>query len=402
MVSMISKLLKRIINVLSSYKLAYVILVLLLVLTFFGTLEQVDHGIFEVKQKYFHSIFLVHRIGGRIPLPLPGGGLLMSILLVNLLVGGALRIKKNRSRIGILTVHLGIGFLLVSGFITFAYSFEGHLTLFENQRSNKFQSYYDWNIVVTEFMADGRKKNHLISDEKFRHLTKEKTAEFHSKNLPFIIKIDRFFKNSQPLPKGPMFEVDVPVIDGYFLKILKPSPEAERNVPGAYITVIDKQSDKVNQGILWGAQRSPWVAEISQKHWSFRLQPKRWKLPFTIVLDKFTRELHPRTGIAKVFMSDVTKIENGVEQPIKISMNEPLRHKGYTLFQASWGPENARPGDPLFSTFAVVKNPADKYPEYACIIIGFGLFIHFTQKLFRYIKSQNRKRASPISKTTAL
>ena len=92
-------------------------------------------------------------------------------------------------------------------------------------------------------------------------------------------------------------------------------------------------------------------------------------------------------------MSDVTKIENGISQALKITMNEPLRHKGYTLFQASWGPANAKPGEPLFSTFAVVKNPADKFPEYACIIIAFGLLVHFSQKLFRYIKLQNRKTA---------
>jgi len=79
---------------------------------------------------------------------------------------------------------------------------------------------------------------------------------------------------------------------------------------------------------------------------------------------------------------------------INIRMNEPLRYKGYTFFQASWGPQDARPGDPLFSTFAVVRNPADQWPKYACYVIGLGLLIYFAQKLGGYIRAQNRRRSA--------
>ena len=42
-------------------------------------------------------------------------------------------------------------------------------------------------------------------------------------------------------------------------------------------------------------------------------------------------------------------------------MNEPLRDGGLVLYQASWGPVGrAGPATPLFSTFAVVRNPADQ------------------------------------------
>ena len=45
---------------LSSMKLTVVLLVLLGLLTWLGTLEQVDHGLFNVQKKYFESIVLVH------------------------------------------------------------------------------------------------------------------------------------------------------------------------------------------------------------------------------------------------------------------------------------------------------------------------------------------------------
>ena len=385
-------MIKIIFNLFSSFGFACIILLFLFVLTFFGTLEQVDHGIYEVQQRYFNSLFLVHKIA-KIPIPLPGGALLLPLLFLNLICGGFIRIKKNRSKIGILVAHLGIALLLISGFITYAFSFDGHITLYEDQRSDEFQSYYEWEIIITEPVKGGNYREHVIPEKAFMAFPKNEILKIHGGNLPFSLKLSQFTKNSQPMPKGPMFEVKVPVIDGFFLKDIPLDKEAERNVPGFYVTVIENETAKRHDGILWGLQQHPLTVQVKKKYWSIDLRNKRWKLPFTIVLDKFTRELHPRTGIAKVFMSDVTKIEENIEQAIKISMNEPLRHKGYTLFQSSWGPQNAKSGEPLFSTFAVVKNPADKLPEYACIIIAIGLFIHFSQRLSRYIKAQALKKA---------
>jgi hypothetical protein len=72
-------------------------------------------------------------------------------------------------------------------------------------------------------------------------------------------------------------------------------------------------------------------------------------------------------------------------------MNQPLRHEGFTLYQSSWGPSNARPGDPLFSTFSVVRNPADQWPLYSCLTIAAGLLLHFVRKLLGYLRSENRR-----------
>jgi hypothetical protein len=63
------------------------------------------------------------------------------------------------------------------------------------------------------------------------------------------------------------------------------------------------------------------------------------------------------------------------------------------LFQSSWGPPNARPGERLFSVFSVVRNPSDHWPLYSCIVIGVGLLIAFTQKLMKYVRAQNLQRA---------
>ena len=82
--------------------------------------------------------------------------------------------------------------------------------------------------------------------------------------------------------------------------------------------------------------------------------------------------------------------EGSTTRPVKISMNEPLRSDGLVLYQASWGPANARQGQRLFSTLAVVRNPSDRWPLYGCIVIAAGLLMHFSRKLARVLRSEAR------------
>ena len=205
--------------------------------------------------------------------------------------------------------------------------------------------------------------------------------------------VNRAFEHCEVRPTSQQLAADRPVIDGFALVPLPLTTKAEGHVAGVYVTVKDRESGATRNGILWGVAGDPLTVEAGGRRWHVKLDRKRWSVPFTIHLDDFRRELHPRTGMAKAFESDVTKTENGVEQPFLISMNNPLRHLGYTLFQASWGPENAGPNQRLFSTFAVVRNPADQWPLYSCIIIGVGLLLHFTAKLVRHVRTESGRNA---------
>jgi cytochrome c biogenesis protein ResB len=98
--------------------------------------------------------------------------------------------------------------------------------------------------------------------------------------------------------------------------------------------------------------------------------------------------------MASNYESIVTKIDDDTPRQVHIRMNEPLRDQGYTFFQASFGPKDAQPGQPMFSVFEVVNNPADQWPLYACIIITLGMSLHFVQKLYAYLKRQNRKASA--------
>jgi hypothetical protein len=382
-------LIQRGVRVLGSFGLSCILLILLALLTFLGTLEQVNHGLFEVQKKYFESFVLIHHAGA-IPIPLPGANLVMCVLAVNLVVGGILRLRRGWDTAGVLVVHLGIGLLLLSGLVKTYFSEEGHVTLFEGQRSNSFQSYYRWEVAILRSLGGREVHELLVPQEDFADATGSQPATLTSDELPFDLEIAHFMRNCQVMPKGPMFDVPVPVVDGFFLREEPLAKDAEHNVAGAYATVVLRDGTR-QTGVLWGMAQAPWTVRVGDVDWMIDLRRERYPMPFTVVLDVFTKTEHPRTTMASSFSSDVTVIEGPSSRPVKIEMNEPLRDQGLVLYQASWGPSNARPGDALFSTLSVVRNPADQYPLYACIVIACGLTLHFSRKLGKYMRTEARR-----------
>ena len=76
-----------------SLKLTVVLIALSIVLIFAATLDQVNLGIWAVQQKYFHSLFVLWRVGD-IPVPIfPGGYLIGGFLLINLIAAQVYRFK---------------------------------------------------------------------------------------------------------------------------------------------------------------------------------------------------------------------------------------------------------------------------------------------------------------------
>jgi hypothetical protein len=381
-------------DILGSYWLACTLLGFLFLLTYLGTLEETEHGLFEVQKKYFESLFLVHDLGGFLPIPLPGVYLVLILLAANLLVGGIICMRKNSSTVGVLVIHLGIAVMLAAGLVKLKLSDDGHLMLFEGQVSDEYTSYFDWEVAVWDASQTQDVKEWIVPGTDFADLEGEASRTFTAPDLPLKLVFSHFEKNGNALPKGPMWKADNPVIDGYSLKREPLEKEAEHNVAGIYVHATDAQGGNARDGILYGLERYPFTCAAGGKTWAIDLRHKRYKMPFSIRLAKFTHELHPRTPIAKVYMSDVVKEEHGVQQSVKIQMNEPLRAEGLVLFQAGWGPEGAPAGTPLYSDFAVVRNPSDQWPLISCVIIGLGMVLTFGQKLARYMQAQAAERSS--------
>jgi len=377
----------RVVKILSSFHLSCILLMLLGLLTWFGTLEQAEHGLYEVQRKYFESYILFHDIGP-ISIPLPGANLVMTVLFLNIIFGGIVRMRKTSRQAGVLVVHVGMLLLFVAGFIKLNFSEEGHVTLYEQGASNTYQSYQRWEIAVSRTLPDMSVKEWLIPQEDFLETGDDELVTLVSDDLPFDVVVSHVMPNSRRMPKGPMFEVDVPVIDGQFLMEEDRLPNAEQHTAGVYVSLVDPIDQSRDDVLLWGRDVVPSQVDVDGQAWSVHLRKERYPMPFTIVLDDFIKEEHPGTMMPKWFSSDVTVVEEGSPRTLRISMNEPLRSEGLVLYQASWGPSNAMPGTPLFSTLAVVRNPADQYPLYACILIAIGLVMHFSRRLTGYVRAE--------------
>ena len=74
--------------------------------------------------------------------------------------------------------------------------------------------------------------------------------------------------------------------------------------------------------------------------------------------------------------------------------NAPLRDAGFVLFQSSWGPSDAEPGQPLYSQFSVVQNPSDHWPLWACVVLAIGMAWHFLDRLSRFLSSRPAQGAN--------
>ena len=91
-------------------------------LIFFGTLDQVHFGVYEVQKRYFESFLVVWSypkqwLGGNVlqwlMLPLPGGYLLAILLLVNLISAHFKYFVAKWSKLGIALIHGGVMLLIV-------------------------------------------------------------------------------------------------------------------------------------------------------------------------------------------------------------------------------------------------------------------------------------------------
>ena len=423
--------LKKAVKFLGSFQLAFVLLVLLGVLTLLGTLAQVDMSLYDVQVKYFESPVLVHMVGP-VPVPLPGGYLLLSIFFVNIVIGGLIRIRKGKSTVGILIAHVGIVFLLFGSFIEHQMSSKGSLTLWapetyqdtngngrhdpgepfsdsngngvfdDGEVGSEYRSANEWEVAVTEFQPDGSGVEYVIPQKHFVHLADGESTRYQQAGLPFDVVLSGFARNGRPRPVSASEARDGIGIDGFVLLALDPVGAGEdHNWPGIIASLQPKGGGETQSAIICkGIQREagimPWPVMVGDRRFEVELRNQKWDMPFSIRLNKFVHVRHAGISMPKEFSSYVTKIQDGQVRDVHITMNAPLRHQGVTIYQSGWGPPNAMgPRARFYSTFSVVENPSDRVPMWACIVIAIGLLWHFLRRLVLHLKAEARRRAAP-------
>lgn len=386
----------------ASYGVATVVLAFLLLITYLGTLEQVEHGLFDSQKKYFESMLVTsidlgcclramhipYKGAWNLPVLIPGGMLLMGVLTINMVMGGLIRIRKTGRTWGVIVTHGSIVFMLLAGLVSHWYKKDGAVRLAEGQVADEFQSFHN-SVIEIERMEpapkDGRRKALVIPGAHFQDLVGGKARTFESKDLPFDLVVMNYEVNSVP-KNAATSSSNREAVDGYFLQTLKDELEQERNADGAYVRIVPKNGGEVQKGLLWRFAAAPLTVKVGDEVYAISLARETWKLPFSIRLDDFQRELHPGTEKARKFTSHVTKITGDKEEKKIITMNEPLRDEGYALFQNAFDMGERGGAMVESSTLQVVNNPSDHWPLYAMLLTMVGMLAHMIGQLVRFLR----------------
>lgn len=377
-----------------SMELSVFLLLYLGLLTFLGTIAQLELSAYDAQKEYFES-WTAPLFRGY-PIRIPGGLPTMIALFVNLLIGGVFRIRWQKRTVGILITHFGMLLLLLAGWVKHAWSISGSLALFEGQQGTTFVSFHEWEVALVRQQGD-RVLERTVPAEAFAAAATRGFVRIDDPALPFAVELHHWLENCEPSGKGPMVTTDMPVVDNAFL-----SPREVdllwrgRNFAGCYARVTER-GGATHDGILFGWESRPEVVNdapftftVGGQRYGLMLRRKTWDLPFTVRLDKFAKRDHPGTVTPMDFSSEVTVLAGEQTLPVRIFMNNPLRREGHVLYQTSYG--MARDGR-MYSALEVAQNPSDKWPEYACYVIALGLVWHFGRKLLGYVRSQQGAHA---------
>jgi cytochrome c biogenesis factor len=144
-------------------RLTVALLALSVLLVFFGTLAQVDQGLWRAQEVWFRSL-LVH--GQKLRLfnwhfmvPIfPGGYLIGYTLLANLTGAFIKRFEWRREKIGIHLVHSGVILLLLGQLLTDLLSHESHLQLKEGQTKNYSEAHRRNELVFARDATPGQEE----------------------------------------------------------------------------------------------------------------------------------------------------------------------------------------------------------------------------------------------------
>jgi hypothetical protein len=182
----------RIFKFFCSLRLTVVLLCAGLVLVFVGTLAQVHEGLFAAQVRYFKSwVIWKPTIGDSTwPIVLPGGYLIGTMLLLNLVAAHIKRFQFSTKKIGIQLIHGGIILLLLGQLLTDLFSQESSMRLSEGMSRNYSEDFSANELVLVD--ASDPKSDRVVSIPESRLAAK---GEIRDDELPVTIRVHNYWQN---------------------------------------------------------------------------------------------------------------------------------------------------------------------------------------------------------------
>lgn len=406
---------------LASLQMTVVLFVLSLFLVFFGTMAQMNEGIWTVVDKYFRSgvvwipfeliakfsnVFFTpyNQVHFKGSFPFPGGWLLGSVMLVNLLSAHLIRFRMTWKRSGIFIIHAGVITLMLGELITGLYAVESTMTLTVGESSDFVDETLSVELAIARPAGDGVDEVVKVPGSRLK-----KPGVISHPDLPVDVEVLGYWKNSDlKMTQGP--PPDEWWIDGgegvSYLVVERPEEagvesDQRGDAPAVRINLRKKGTDEsVGKFLLslWYYPNStmnsrrfilpPLTFEADGREYTIMLRNKRAYKPYTVRLKKFEHDKYQGTDIAKDYAStvDVIDHDDGSTREARIWMNNPLRYRESSLYQLS-----VLRGDGG-TVLQVVRNPGRLLPYLACSMVSGGLLIHFGIHLNAFLRRGRRRR----------
>jgi hypothetical protein len=389
---------------LASLQVTVVLFALSILLVFFGTLAQVDFGIWTVVDKYFWSwivmvpgdlfnkfgqVFLGFPKGVQWgwSFPLPGGKLLGGAMLVNLLAAHLVRFKLSWKRSGIMLIHSGLILLFVGEFVTREYAVEQRMSILEGSTATYTEDNRTVELAVVDQSDPAEDQVTVVPQSMLRS---EKGRITHP-DLPVDLQIVEFLANASlvnpdgKLPNPATAGTGKDKVAVRLREVSGVEPNQKVDLPAAYVTLYKKGTDVVIGTYLTSLELTltglTEEFEAAGKKYEMSLRFKRYPKKYSLQLLKFRFDRYPGTEKAKNYSSQVIlrDPEQGVQREVTIEMNVPLRHRGETFYQSNFDKAETT------TYLQVVNNPGWLIPYTSCVVVTLGMLIHFGISLIRFL-----------------
>jgi hypothetical protein len=404
----------KVLTAIASLRLTVTLFFLSILLVFFGTLAQVDQGLYTVLHRYFRTgiawipsqVFVTFgqkfldvppTVKWTSTFPFPGGWLLGTLLLVNLVTAHGLLLHKwiraygwsaklgavLLKRTGIFLLHGGIVLIMLGELITGVFATESFMEITEGASANFIYDSHKVELAVID-PSNPKTDDVLVVPGSWLR----KGAPISNPELPFDVEVVHYMINSELANEPPPGKSN-PATAGYGRNTVAiergeyKGTESRRDAPSAYV-ILKRKSDGKSLGtyLLTTLLRTTQSVTVDGKRYEVALRFKRTYKPFSLHLLKFRFDRYPGSNIAKNYSSRVRLVdpEQHEDREVVIKMNEPLRYRGDTYYQAGFD-ENTEKATVL----QVVHNPGWLMPYISCVLVAVGMIIHFLMHLVGFL-----------------
>jgi hypothetical protein len=391
------QVLRQVLRPLASLRLTVWLLALSIVLVFAGTWAQIDMGIWNTLDTYFRAFFVVIPFQIFLPrdwnvpggLPFPGGFVIGTLLMVNLIAAHAVRFKLAWKRSGILMIHFGLILLLAGELVTAMFAVEERMSIDEGETVDFAEDTRQIELAIVDMTDPEHDRVVAVPQAHLQHRGRVRHA-----GLPFEIQVEEFFHNAElvQLPEGhsPIRTATHGLAAEMRFGAVERSQASgvdqdDMDLPAAYVTLFDGERPLgtwlVALYFSLLENPDPQIVELDGRKYRLALRYKRTYKPYSIHLVDFRHDRYLGTDTPRNYSSQIRLVDtaHNEDREVLIYMNNPLRYRGETFYQASF-----KQGD-TGTVLQVVRNPGWLLPYVACIIGALGMMVQFGMHLTRFI-----------------